>query len=449
MWRADFLPSALAFLLLFGCADMEPERPRHALLVVVDTLRADRLGSYGAGEGASPHLDAFARQARVFEHCSAHAADTRFSMASLLTGFLPHETQILVRRGLPAGLPTWARILRDAGFRTEAVVSNYVLRRGRGFEQGFDRYDDRLEEIERVRRQPERTATATTDRAIERLDTLAAGERLFLWVHYQDPHGPYTPPADLLRDGPPGDELVPTGSLSGRGGIPSYQVLGALRDHDAYVRRYEAEVRHVDREIGRLFAALERRGLRDESLIVFTSDHGEGLGEHDYYFAHGEYLYEHQTHVPLILAWGDHLTGRETIPVQHIDVLPTVLGRLGIEPTVPLPGKDLLDDPTPRAIFSVMRSPLVKDTWKFALARDHWKLIHTPRGERTELYALDVDPGEDDDLAERAEHAERRERLRARLERIRRLDRLSAGKPAAPALTPAERARLRALGYLE
>lgn len=448
MRRHRHLAAVLAVGCLLGCSGAETARPRHVLLVVVDTLRADRLGSYGAAEDASPNLDGFARAARVFERCSAHAADTRFSVASLMTGFLPHETRILERRGLPAGVTTWAEVLREHGFRSEAVVSNYVLRRGRGFEQGFDRYDDELEEKELVRRSPERTAARTTDRAIERLEALASGPPFFLWVHYQDPHGPYTPPSEMVRDGPPGAPVPPSGSLSGRGGIPTYQELAGLSDPGAYVRRYEGEVRHADRELRRLFDALDRLGLRDDTLIVFTSDHGEGLGEHAYYFAHGEYLYEHQIHVPLLLAWGDRLRGREARPVQHLDVLPTVLRMLGI-PSDGLPGHDLLADPREREILSVMRSPLVEDEWKFSLVRGDWKLIHTPLGERSELYALDADPGEREDLAARPGHRARRDRMRADLERLRALDRISPGTPRSPAPTADERERLRALGYVE
>ena len=145
-------------------------RPPAVILVSIDTLRPDHLGCYGYGRDTSPHLDRFAQDAIVFENCLSQAPTTRPSCGSLLTGFLPHEIKIFSNRdNLPAEVSTVAGRLKGAGYTTVGVVCNFVLRKGGGFEQGFDIYDDTMDERELVRNIPERIAERTTDMAINLL----------------------------------------------------------------------------------------------------------------------------------------------------------------------------------------------------------------------------------------------------------------------------------------
>ena len=440
--------------LYFGCGGDAADRRPNVVLVVVDTLRADHLGCYGYARDTSPRIDAFATDAMLFERCFSHAADTRYACASLLSGFLPHETGVLDDTTLGEELVTLPEMLREHGYATAAVISNYVLRAGRGYEQGFDIFDDTMEQREQIREWPERIAAGTTDRAIELLGELS-DRPFFLWVHYQDPHGPYAPPSGLeqvFRDDekrlPP---VEPSGSLSGRGGIPAYQQLGDQRDPDSYRARYDGEIRYVDAELARFFDALKEADLYDDSLIILTSDHGEGMGEHDYYFAHGEYLYQHQIHVPLIVRWGDRLVGRRAEPVQHVDIVPTVLAALDIDNGTAFRGADLRQrGRTDRRILSEMKSPLVADTQKLALVQGSAKLIHTPATRRFELYDLAADPDEQQDLAHDPGHAARLSDLRVALDAVRGEDRLRlAARPPAPRPTEDEREKLRSLGYVE
>ena len=423
-------------------------------LITVDTLRHDHLSCYGYDRDTSPHLNIFAGEAMLFENCLAHAPDTRMSLASLMTGFLPHETKVLQGSMLPPSVETLAEILQTRGYRTAAVVSNYVRRRNGGWEQGFEIYDDTMNDLELVRRCPERVAEHTTNRAIELLDELGR-EQLFLWVHYQDPHGPYSPPERLRQKFLTGDSvsrrLAVNYSLSGKEGIPFYQVLGEQREQSYYISQYDAEIRYQDEQLKRLFDVMKEKGLYETSLIIFTADHGESMGEHDYYFAHGEYLYANQIHVPLIIKQGKKLTGRRMDIVQHLDVVPTVWQILGLPVDGKLRGRDIRHPITEeREIFSEMRSMFEKEGVGYSLVRDGLKLIYTRAQERYELYDLVEDPDEIRDLTKEEEYKEVLQDLSVRLHRISEEEFL--GLKAAPMhrnLTDEEKNKLRSLGYIE
>jgi arylsulfatase A-like enzyme len=447
----------LAVLLLSaslgGCGGEPAPRDRPSVVwIMVDTLRPDHLGCYGYSGETSPAIDRFCNEALVFENCLSHAPETRYSVASMMTGFYPHETGVFDALALSEGVQTLAETLGEHGYDTAAVVSNYVLSRGRGYEQGFDVYDDTMTDVEAVRKWPERIAERTTDAAIGVLRQIR--ERpLFLWVVFQDPHGPYTPPAEYVEmpgagEGPA--RRVPLNrSLSGRGGIPSYQQLGSA-DFGFYVSRYDGEIRYLDAQFERLMEELRRQGLYDDALIVFTSDHGEGMGEHDYFFAHGENLYASQTRVPLILRWGDRLVGCRSETVQHLDLVPTVLGVLGIDPDPRLRGRDLREPQEGSVeVFSEMSSPLVEERFKFSIVHDGLKLVYTPSFERYELYDVVNDPAEIDDRLDDPELQARLSDLKTALHRLRREDRLSLQAGPPPTLSDEELRKLEALGYLE
>jgi arylsulfatase A-like enzyme len=242
---------------------------------------------------------------------------------------------------------TIAEYLRNAGYRTGAVISNYVLHRHKSYENGFDTYDDRMDDRELVRRSPERIGEKTTAAAVAWLRR--NGDRpFFLWVHYQDPHGPYTPPERyrslFVEESAPSTDLRVSDGVSGQGGIPSYQALDGDRASSHYVGQYDAEIRYLDDSLRDLVQEIKRMGLWEGALVIFSADHGEGMGEHDYYFAHGEHLYPGQLHVPLIL-WGPPervAPGRDETVVQLADIAPTILSFAGISPVSDSPGRDLL-----------------------------------------------------------------------------------------------------------
>jgi len=448
---ATSLPPALW---LSGCAKQPRAKGPNVILIIVDTFRPDHLGCYGYSRNTSPNIDRFAADSLLFENCFSHAPSTSASLASILSGYLPHETKVTNKKAMARQINTLPVILQKHGYKTAAVVSNFVLRENRGWEHGFDVYDATMKQRELNRKNfRERIAEHTTNQAIKLLKRFRK-DNLFMWIHYQDPHGPYTPPESFATLFEPSDKkprnLKLKGISSGRGGIPAYQKLGDNRDFHHYVSRYDGEIRYQDEHFKRLIDALKKSGSYSDSLIIFTSDHGEGMGGHDYYFAHGEYLYNSLTHVPLIIKYGTELAGTRTDFVQHIDVVPTVLKILDIEPNPRLRGCDLrTESPADKEIFAKMETGMVKDKFKFSILADGFKLIHTPLYDRYELFDLKSDFNEENDLITNPAYRERREDLKVRLKRICKEDFLRLGTIKSPKLTEEELETLRSLGYVK
>jgi arylsulfatase len=336
-----------------GCRP-EVERPSLLIFLTVDTLRADRVGAFGGELGLTPNLDALADESLVFTSAYAPTSLTLPSVSSMMTGRYPSELGIWSNEsGLPASTPTLAGELKSRGWRTFAVVGNFVLRRGSGLDSGFDHYDDSFRDREAVRGLPERTAADNTDAGLAMFDLCTAGEdtRCLVWIHYQDPHGPYTPTDErrarylpIEREAVDGRRVLPVRQgVVGIGGIPNYQYLDEQREVAFYRAGYDAEVSYMDEEVGRLLDGLEKRGLMDNALIVFAADHGESLGERDYWFAHGEYLSEVLVRVPFFLRVPGRAPGRRGDVVSLVDLFGTILRQLTGELDVPgHRGRDLL-----------------------------------------------------------------------------------------------------------
>jgi arylsulfatase A-like enzyme len=346
-------------------------------------------------------------------------------------------------------------MLKNHGYKTVAVVSNYMLRKKRGYEQGFMIYDDTMNDHELVRKWPERIAERTTSRAIELLKQYHE-DQLFIWIHYQDPHGPYTPPDDFIEQFQDQNKLpqiveLNYNTLSGQGGIPAYQILDGIRDFYYYQSRYDGEIRYMDRNLEHLFSALKELGLYEKALIIFSADHGEGLGEHDYFFAHGENLYNHQTHVPLIIKYGKNTQGRRSDYVQHIDIVPTVLQLLHIKEDSRFRGLNLLKKPEAESeILAAMHSPLNDDGHKFSLVVDEFKFIYTPKTKRYELYDLTKDPRETKNLSEDNNYRSTLRDLMVKYNRLVREDFLKLRVKRKPTkLTEDEIEKMKSLGYVQ
>ncbi|MFH2000736.1 MAG: sulfatase, partial [Planctomycetota bacterium] len=373
--------------------DARPELP-NIIVITVDTLRADHLGCYGYSRDTSPHLDRFAAEGMLFKNCYSQASLTTPSCASILSGFLPHETEMMENSSfLSEDVPMIAERLEQAGYRTCAVVSNWVLNHRRGLNQGFRLYDDQMDESEANRNQPERTALHTTDRCIELLKD-ADRAPLFLWVHYQDPHGSYTPPPPFdtaFEADSASPKLLFNEDLSGLHGIPRYQRLGDHDDYGFYVSRYDGEIRYFDEQFGRLVEGLKSAGLYEDSLILFTADHGEAMGEHDYYFSHGHNLDHCLLHVPLVVHGLRITPGVRDEPVQHLDIVPTILDVIGARAEDQYRGRSLLEAPkTPSVIYSQRRKNLC------SLMVNGLKLV---KGQQyAVLYDVINDPDEKSDL---------------------------------------------------
>lgn len=270
------------------------------MLVTIDTLRADAVGFAGNASAETPHMDRLAATGWVFERAHAHSVMTLPSHANLLTGQLPYEHGVRDNAGfvLPEGVPTAAEAFAGAGFRTAAFVAAFPLDARYGLDRGFEIYDDSYPE-------GSTRGFAVAERSGEEVVAAASswwerheGDPRFLWVHLYEPHVPYEPP-------PP---------FSARfAGNP-----------------YLGEVAAADHYVGRLMESVAPVGGSSDILVVVTSDHGEGLGDHGEK-THGLFAYESTLAVPLVF-WAESLTpARLDAPVSHVDVLPTMLDAAGIE----------------------------------------------------------------------------------------------------------------------
>jgi arylsulfatase A-like enzyme len=311
------------------------------LLFLIDTLRTDRVGAYGATRGLTPRIDALGRQGIVFEQTTAASSWTRPSTATILTGLPPavHGANRLDRR-LPPAVRTLAEVLQEAGYRTGGFSANAHVTEASGFAQGFDHFEF-LDELAR--------GDALDDRALAWLDeSVSAPDRsptpFFLYVHAIDPHAPYEPPEDLRRRFA---GSVPSGSGSLAKLEEIYRAIDRRRpEARTLVARmaplYDAEIAGIDRSFGVLLDQMDRRGRLAETLVVVISDHGEEFGEHGG-LGHGRTLYSEVLDVPWIVRLPGQTTGRRvTTPAAHLDVMPTILAALGIPAETGLRGVDRL-----------------------------------------------------------------------------------------------------------
>lgn len=402
----------LAAVLAGACA----ARPRDSLiLITLDTVRADRLGSYGSRHGVTPRLDAFAAGAIRFADVTAQAPLTTPSHATILTGLLPSRHGIRDNGSfvLRAEAPTLAETLRRAGYRTGAFVAAYPLAASFGLDRGFDVYDDAFLAQGRG---AERRADAVLERALPFVrESARAGRPFFAFVHLFDAHSPYAPPAPF-----------------------------AARHADDL---YAGEIAYLDHQLGRFFDQLRAEGILDRAVVAILADHGEALGEHGEN-THGALLYESTLRVPwLVRLPRARLAGRVVREaVRTLDATPTLLGWLGVRAASGLDGADVSrnvegNTPLPErpAYAESLYLHLLLGWGELrSLRRGTLKLIDAPR---PELFDLAQDPGETEDII--GQGAARSAPLRTELLAMREREPDASGR--GPSADAAE--RLASLGY--
>ena len=428
MRRRDRFRVFLVVGLLASCGcGTEPRddaRRTNVLLVTLDTLRADRLGSYGYGEAGTPHLDALADRGLRFSRATTVTPLTLPAHASLLTGTYPAFHGVRDNGGfyLDEQHTTLAEILASNGFRTGGFVGAFVLDSRWGIAQGFERFFDDFDlgDFEQAAGMDaiQRSGKEVVDQALEWLRR-DDDRPFFAWVHLYDPHTPYAAPEPY------------------RSRFPATR-SGA----------YDAEIAWTDAQVGRLLLTLENDGRLENTLVVVAGDHGEMLGEHGE-ITHGFFIYEAATRIPLILAGPGVPRAEVTSQVRIIDVFPTLLASLGIEPPDVVHGVDL----APLARGERLRLLAHSENWfprfhygwsDLASIQDgRYKLIRAPR---SELYDLEADPSEKVNLA--TEQAGRAARMEEALEEL--LAEISSDRAPVPQALDEETARrLQALGYLD
>jgi arylsulfatase A-like enzyme len=402
----------------------------------------------------------------LFENAFTTVPRTTPALASLMTGDYPRKHGLMTLVDvLSSEKRTLAEVLREQGYATAAFVTPSVPRQS-ALWQGFDVFDDSVGSKDRKAR-----AEQVAERALRWLDE-HRGERLFLWLHLWDPHFRYTAPAphDEAFDPQPGQPLSLYPRLDRRElklGDVYFENDLSEEEVARMVAQYDGEIRYSDRVIGRFLDRLREQSLYAPALVVFTSDHGESLGEHDYYFEHGEYLYDASLRIPLILKlpFGRRAGSRISDPAMIFDVPATVLSVLSLEERLGSPSRDLSStsgsgEPlretsfheTGRRFFAQNPRRHIEGpagNWKSARAGD-WKLIRipTPDGDIHELYDLGEDPGETRNLFREDDPVGRdlAKKLDAWLAGF---DEAEDGGGAPDAIDPATAERLRALGYMD
>jgi arylsulfatase A-like enzyme len=467
-------------------------RPPLVILVSLDTLRADHLGLYGYERSTSPILDALALESAVFDDASTTAPWTLPAHASMLTGLYPVSHGVMTgRQRLPGDVPTLAGFLRARGFNTAAVVNSFWLKKG-NFDITRD-FEHNLWVEEDVHRAS--PSSWVTDQAIEWLKARKDDEPMFLFVHYFDAHSDYAslPEYENLFVRPYDGTVKGTAvELMEQNVDPvvvehcrmnfneqdctGHNIHAGLVVDEEFERRvfndadiqhlvdlYDAGIRQLDAEIGRLFRYLDEAGLAEEALLVVVSDHGEEFAEHGG-TDHMRTQYQEVVRICFLLRGPGVPAGiRYETPISLVDLTPTILSFAGIARTTPTEGLDLSvlwtggdrSEFDSRLIFHDagwgasshnIESLLPYAPRSHSVRRGQYKLYYSNRAEPNHvLFDLEADPGETRDVT--AEHPE----LAAELRRV--LDERDAAVQArqeAPAvkLDPEEAARLRALGYL-
>ena len=421
--RGRFLLVGLAIVVLAGVAArllwpkaVHRERGLSVLLVTIDTLRADALGGYGRAGGETPWIDRLASSGVLFDFAHAHNVVTLPSHASILSGRYPFDHGVRENSGFrfPPGMETLATLLRGHGYRTGAFVSAFPLDSRFGLDHGFEVYDDRLGDADARSdfRMQERAGTKTV--AAARAWLRATPGPTFCWVHLYEPHAPYQPPFEW------------------RGRMPT---------------AYDGEVTAADAALAPLLEPLLARGRDSDTLVVLTSDHGEGLGDHGE-ATHGVFAYESTLRVPLVFhnprLFAPRLVASSA---RHVDLVPTILDALALPVPEGLPGRSLLD--LAAGVETGEGPPSYFETLTPALTRG-WAPIHGVLRERLkyldsplpELYDLAADPREEANLV--ASRPGPLEEVRGLLGRLRAGD---AG-PARSAVPAEVRERLASLGYV-
>lgn len=412
---------------LYSKTEVRPEL--NVLLITIDTLRADHLSCYGYAKIATPHIDQLAKEGVLFKQTIADVPLTLPSHASILTGTyaLYHEVIDNGNYRLQKKHTTIAEIFKQYDYSTSAFISAFVVDSRFGLDQGFDIYYDFDEEIfdEEKALALSEIQRIAEDTTIVFYDWLKKhkNQKFFTWLHLYDPHDPYTPPE-------------PYGSM--------------YKDN-----LYDGEVAYVDKIIGEIISTLEAMGLLGRTLIIFASDHGEGLGDHKEE-THQFFIYDSVMHVPLIFRLPNVLPAGKVIEEQarNIDIVPTILGILKIDrKKFPwLQGTDLTSLMSGQFqelnldAFCQTEIPRLRFGWSnlHSLRYQGWKYIQAPK---PELYNVTADPGELNNIIGQNE-AKARE-LATRLQNV--VKKYSASEeeksPSMP-LDAESMQKLQSLGYL-
>ncbi len=461
-WGATFL--ALASL---GCpgrpspetatsSTLPAKERRPLILITIDTLRRDHMSAYGYARATTPSLKEWAKKSAVFEQAYTYWPKTRGSFVAIMTGRTAGESGYSAKHPELHGFsPTLAETLQKDGYDTAAFVDNANVSSSLGFSRGFKTYVEMWTD-ESLRDEVARTE-AITRRGIQYLQSKGRNGGFFLWLHYVNPHAPYTPPAPFdtafRRLSKPDRTLKVVDGFFG--GIPKqWAIPGKTRLSD-YVNAYDGEIAYADTQVGEVLRALDATGDLSRSTVIVSSDHGESLGEHDYYFDHGADLFDPVQRIPFIVLGLGVEALRSEVLVSTLDIMPTLLDAARVSFPTGLAGRSVLP-------FAAGRVESTRDTLVGENDRGHqaiwdrrYKLIDTdPRAVQSvrQFFDRSSDGGE---MRPRTDLKEAAKKYVVGLDEYRDVELRSAlrtraqleGK-ASPAQSRAECEQLKAMGYV-
>jgi arylsulfatase A-like enzyme len=417
------------------------DRPENILLITLDTQRADFLGCYGHRDVESRNIDRLARDGVQFNYCIAHSPLTLPSHTSILTSTYPvyHGVRNNHSNALHSSVNTLAEVLSNNGYDTAAFLSSLVLTEEFGLCQGFDHYEIKKETnylfykrfyrelvFSKIFLSHVPFSSSFLDCWVESVTNKSIswmGESrenpFFVWIHYFNPHKSYAPPFPYA---------IPYLERMNRGVSGFFEAPEHFREKQVSRRELEwdralylGEITYTDYNIGLVLEALRALGLRSNTLIVLTADHGEAFGENED-VTHGNTLYDTSIRVPLIFN-GQGLEHSGIVVdglCESVDIMPTILDYVGISGPAEMQGKSLLPYlasgmslPEGGGFLETM-GPSREEMKLFGVVEDDWKFVYTPWGTSRLLFNLSTDPGETRNLVE--EHPERARRMKAKME---------------------------------
>ncbi len=385
------------------------------ILIALDTLRADHLGCYGYNRRTSPFLDYIASKGVLFEKCYGSDIPTQPAYTTIYTSLYGVEHGIVSHGSSIQTLPDEVKILpeylRDAGYTTVAVDNLTNMKPW--FHKGYEYYTLPYGHIQLI------TADKITAYAIEWLKILREEKKpFFMFLHYWDPHTPYIPPEEYRKIFYQGNPFDPSKGESWESfkKSPFYSIhsrwitnlLGDVQDLEYVSSLYDAEILYLDHHLEKLYNFMEENDMLDDTLFIFTADHGESLTEHRIFFDHHG-VYETNIHVPLIMYSPSLLPKGVRIKsfVEHVDIAPTILNVAGIKVPKNMRGRNLFDivEGNEEEKKFIISGECTYQAFRAIVTKDGWKLIKKIGGDlynrpKLQLFNIEKDPNEERDLRE-------------------------------------------------
>jgi arylsulfatase A-like enzyme len=404
----------LAIYLVFQIPERDAGQP-NVLFITMDSLRHDHLGCTGYERAHTPNIDSLARDGALFKEALAQATYTRLSVPSIVSGKFTCFIGIRMLRGnLDSSHTTLAEVLHENEYFTFSTTRMW----SKSFYQGFEKFA-----------KPTQKTPSRTEQTIQAFEEYKEDkDKFFIWLYYWDPHAPYDPPEEFIRLYEPDHLVIPLEEQKTRGKgrqnrlrdtsghyngstrtllkLNSGEIQFTSGDRAHLLNLYDAEIAYVDAEIGKIVAKLKTLGLYDSTLIVLSSDHGEGFGEHGKYY-HGMTVYDEMARVPIIIKPPRWRNRNKVVlgQVRNIDLMPTILDYCGLRVPEDCVGQSLRPfiegDACPQ-LPSITETRIDELNPLMAFRHEGYKLIYNLGNGQVWLYDLGADPGEKQSLLPQA-----------------------------------------------